>query len=284
MQIHDPAGNRVWRSQEKLINSTSFAWIRENPNYVCQSTGRYKLAMRSISEENSAYGFGVRMDDRNPYPWGNASYYHDDWGVWYTNPGWSMVFRINGGVWAFVDHYAPGSGELTYWVYPYHADGSAASYKSGHITHDIKGVWLIPTRKAFGSRFSPKEESLATFMYIKEPINFEIPEHQTIFRPIGKRAPVVKSMAPPGYDFTITGTIREFAGLSANEYRRRLEILYGYTNELTIVFVGQGMSFPVVINNLKLMPIKAGWYEMSLDCHQSGDFTIPEMLTVPAGS
>ena len=195
-----------------------------------------------------------------------------------------MVFRVNGGVWAFVDHYAPGSGDVTYWVYPYGSGGQTLTYQSGTVMYHVRGVWLIPVRRAFGNRISPTIESLATCIrtgQASNPIEFVTPEHQEIFRPIGKRAPVIKANVPPGYDFTIEGVIRDTAGLSGDEYRRRLEILYGYSNELKIMFVGQGMSFPIAINNLRIKPIKAHWFEVSLDCYQMGGFTIPEMLTVP---
>jgi len=142
-------------------------------------------------------------------------------------------------------------------------------------------VWLIPSRKWFGNRITPREESLATQIRLSQPIEFATPEHQQIFRPIGKRIPVVKSTVPPGYDFTIEGHVRDFAGLEAEEYKRRLEILYGYTNEVKIMFVGQGMSFPVAINNLRIKPIKYGWFEVAIDCYQTGQFTIPEVLTEP---
>jgi len=288
-QIWNPSGVKVWESEYKLVDSTSYAWISESPNYICLQTGKYRLTMLATSQEHSSRCFQVLMDSRNPYPWGNAVYYWDGGSgyakAWYTNPGWSMVFGINTTVWAFVDHYAPGSGELTYWVYPYGNVGQFYWYKSGKMMYHIRGVWLIPVRRSFGNRFSPTSESLATCIRTSQassPIEFRTPEHQEIFHPIGKRAPVIKSTAPPGYEFTIEGHIRDFAGLSGDEYRRRLEILYGYSNELQIMFVGQGMSFPVFINNLKIKPIKAHWFEVSLDCYQSGGFTIPEMLTVPS--
>jgi len=227
------------------------------------------------------------MDSRRPYPYGQAVYYWDGGGGygagWWKNTGWSMVFRVNAGVWAHIDHYAPGSGQLTYWVYPYNQWGGHA-YKSGYMQYDLKGVWLIPTRRRFGSRVTPSLYSLATCIRTAQgsnPIEFKVPDHQEVFRPIGRRAPVLKASAPPGYEFTIEGVIRDTAGLSGDEYRRRLEILYGYSNKLEIIFVGQGMTFPVFINNLRIKPIKSHWYEVSLDCYQSGMWTIPEMLTVP---
>jgi len=165
-------------------------------------------------------------------------------------------------------------------VYPYDVNHNIALYKSGHLYHNTKGVWLIPSRKWFGTRVTPTNESLAVCIRPDIPIDFATPEHQQVYRPIGKRLPVIKSSRPPGYDFTITGNIRDFAGLSGDEYKRRLEILYGYTNEVKIMFVGSGMSFPVAINNLRIKPIKQDWFEVSLDCYQTGHFTIPEVLTV----
>jgi len=287
-QIWNPSGVLVWQSERKLCGSTSFAWVSETPNYRCVATGKYRLTMLATSQEHSRYAFGTPMDSRNPYPWGNAVYYWDGGGGygagWWKNPGWSMVFRVNSGVWAFVDHYAPGSGQLTYWVYPYGNKGQTLWYKSGYVMYHIRGVWLIPTRRSFGNRFSPTSESLATCIRTSTDslIEFKTPEHMEILRPIGRREPIVKSTAPPGYEFTIEGHIRDFAGLSGDEYRRRLEILYGYTGEVKIMFIGQGMSFPVIISNLRLRPVKSHWYEVSIDCYQVGEWTIPEMLTVPS--
>lgn len=278
---------KLWESEKKLISNTSFAWAHETPNIKLPVTGQYRITMLATTQTASGDAFGVRMHSGNPYGPGNAVYYWDGGGginaAWYINAGWDMVFKINGPVWAFVDHYAPGSGQVTYWVYPYRANGKCYNYKSGYVTYNLKGVWLLPIRRSFGNRFSPTTESLATCIRntVTSPIEFRVPEHQQVFRPIGVRKPVIKSLAPPGYEFTIEGQIVDTAGLSGDEYRRRLEILYGYTNELSIVFVGQGMSFPVAINNLRIRPKKAHWYEVSLDCYQTGEFSIPEMLTVP---
>jgi hypothetical protein len=277
---------KIWEGNKKTISTTSFEWYRDTPNFRVPITGQYRLVMMATSQESSSNAFVVRMDSRNPYPWGNAVYYWDGGsGInagWYPNPGWSMCFSINGGVMAYIDYYAPGSKQLTYWVYPYDSGGNVALYKSGYLYHNQKGVWLIPTRRWYGTRRTPTNESLSVCIRPDIPIDFATPEHQQVYRPVGKRIPVVKSSAPPGYDFTITGHIRDFAGIAGNEYRRRLEVLYGYTNETRIFFVGQGMSFPVAINNLRLKPIKQDWFEVSLDCYQTGHFTIPEVLTVGA--
>jgi hypothetical protein len=289
-QIYNPSGDKVWESQKKTIPYyATFEWFRENPNFKVATTGNYRLVMMATSQTSTAQAFKVSMDSRNPYPWGNAVYYWDGGqginAAWYNNPGWSMTFDINGSIMAYVDHYCPGSAAVTYWVYPYDVNHNIALYKSGVLYHNQKGVWLIPTRKWFGNRITPELESLAVCIRSSSatsPIEFATPEHQQIYRPIGKRIPVIKSIVPPGYDFTITGHIRDYAGLSGDEYKRRLEILYGYTNEIKIMFVGQGMSFPVAINNLRIKPIKQHWYEVSLDCYQTGHFTIPEVLTVGA--
>ncbi len=286
-QIWNPAGVKVWESNYRTIPYYSeFEWFRVSPNFKVASTGNYRLTMMARTQTSTAQAFKVSMDSRNPYPWGHAVYYWDGGGGigagWYTNPGWSMTFDINASIMAYVDHYCPSSARVTYWVYPYDSNHNVALYKSGFLYHKQIGVWLIPSRKWFGNRITPQNESLATCIRLSAPIEFATPEHQQIYRPIGKRIPVIKSIVPPGYDFTITGHIRDGMGLSGDEYKRRLEILYGYTNEIKIMFVGQGMSFPVAINNLRLKPIKQHWYEVSLDCYQTGHFTIPEVLTVGA--
>ena len=138
-----------------------------------------------------------------------------------------------------------------------HSDGNATA----SATTNPIGIWIADS-----------EDSLSVFIAGKEKASMMIGQTAAIFDPIGSRSPVRVVDAVQGYEGSIAGTLTDFDGLTAKEWRDRFLELYGRLKPLRLIL--GDLNIPVEIGPVAALPASSGdrSYDVSMEFAQVGEF------------